>query len=86
MLHFFDRHHGPDPKPPPDMGKLLVQALQLAVLGGGFLVYLDAQNSIVIWASVAACIGVGVMGGIVLDRMRARNNPETTVDQNDHNF
>jgi hypothetical protein len=71
MFQYFGRDHGLGPKPPPDMGKLLVQALQLCILGVGFLIYLDVQNNWVIWASVASCIAFGVVAGIVLDRFRS---------------
>jgi len=70
MFELFNKHRGPEPKPPPDMAKMLVQALQLVVLAVGFLIYLDEQNSAVIWISFIACIACGVLGGIVVDWAR----------------
>lgn len=74
MFELFTRHRGPEPKPPPDMGRLLIQALQLCILGAGFLIYLDNQRSLVIWISIAACIGFGVAAGILLDKFRTRSS------------
>ncbi|MBG1231148.1 hypothetical protein [Aestuariivirga litoralis] len=68
----FNRPRGDEPKPPQDMGKLLIQALQLLILGMGFLIYLDAQSSTVIWLTIVACIAFGVVAGILLDWMRAK--------------
>ncbi len=56
------------------MGKRLIQALQLVVLGAGLLIYLDVQNNAVIWASFIACIAFGVLGGLVLDKLRAKKD------------
>ncbi len=83
MLQFLGKRSGLEPKEPPDMGKLLIQALQLCVLAAGFLYYLDHQSNAVIWASIVACIGFGVAAGIVLDKLRMKKarRPEDHADQ-----
>lgn len=80
MFEMFNRHRGPGPKPPPDMGKQLIQALQMVILAGGFLIYLDVQNSTVIWVSLVACIAFGVVAGIVLDKLRGAKTSDAAPD------